>query len=72
MTRAERTTNIEELISEHPGTVRLMINHNIPCLVCGEPVWSTVEESAREAGKTEEEIDMVIEELNRHIRETSR
>jgi hypothetical protein len=71
MTRIERTTNIENLITEHPGTVRLMISHNVPCLVCGEPVWSTVEQSARDAGKTEEEIEVTIEELNRHIRSAS-
>ncbi len=72
MKHIERGTAVEVLISDHPGTVRLMLGHNIPCLVCGEPIWSTVEEAARDAGKTEEEIDGIIAELNHYIQDESR
>ena len=36
-------------------------------VTCGEPVWATFEEVARRSGKTESEIDLLIEDLKSHI-----
>jgi hypothetical protein len=34
-------------------------------MVCGEPLWGTIESAAREKGKSEEEIGQLVAELNR-------
>lgn len=60
-----RTISIEDLLSIYPETVGFLINKNIPCLVCGEPLWGTLEEVARDNGLNDPEIDMLVDELNR-------
>jgi hypothetical protein len=44
-----------------------MIDKGLPCVTCGGPVWGTFEEVARRSGKTESEIDLLIEDLKSHI-----
>lgn len=41
-----------------------MIEKGLPCMTCGEPFWGTFEDLARQSGKTEQEIDVLVEELN--------
>lgn len=55
---------MEELINTHASAVRLMMQHNLSCLVCGEPVWETIEELAQTHGWSQTEIDALIEEMN--------
>lgn len=59
-----RATTVEDLVTEVPGSVRFLIQRGLPCLVCGEPAWGTFEEFARKQGKTEEEIDILVGEMN--------
>lgn len=40
-----------------------MIRKGLPCFVCGEPTWGTFEEMARRSGKSEEDIDLMIDEM---------
>lgn len=56
--------SIEELVSSFPGAVRFFVEHRLPCLVCGEPVWGTVEEVALERGYSPEQIDRLVDEMN--------
>jgi hypothetical protein len=46
-----------------------MIGKGLPCFVCGEPTWGTFEEMARRSGKSESEIDALVEELQMFTRE---
>jgi hypothetical protein len=57
--------SIEELLDRYPGSVRLLIEKGLPCLVCGEPSWGTLEELAREKGWDEQAISQLVEEMNR-------
>jgi hypothetical protein len=59
-----QTITIEDLITAHPRAVRFLVQNNIPCLVCGEPVWGTFEEVARQSGKSPEEIEELIAGLS--------
>ena len=71
MTQIERTTSIEDLVRDYPGSVSFMISRSLPCLVCGEPVWGSIEEIARESGLSEVEIDQLVVRMNAEIpRET--
>ena len=67
MTRIERTTSIEELIDTFPGSVKLLISRGLPCLVCGEPSWGTLEELALDKGWPNEAIDRLVHEMNAEL-----
>jgi len=62
--RIERTISIEDLVRGYPGTIRHMIHRGLPCLVCGEPTWGTLEDLAQDKGLTDERIDSLVDELN--------
>ncbi len=55
---------IEELIEKFPFSVRYLSQKGIRCIVCGEPIWGTLEEACEEKDFTTEQIDEVIVELN--------
>jgi hypothetical protein len=67
MTVIERTTSIEDLVRDYPGAVSFMISHRLPCLVCGEPVWGTLEDIAHESGLSKGEIDQLVLKINAEI-----
>jgi hypothetical protein len=55
---------IEDLVRRVPGAVTYLAKKNIKCLACGEPIWGTLEEAAREKGFSDEEIAVLLTELN--------
>ena len=44
---------IEDLIERLPRAPAVLRRHGIVCIQCGEPVWGTLEEVAREKGITD-------------------
>lgn len=38
-------TLIEDLVREHPETIKVFTKHKMPCIICGEPLWGTIEEN---------------------------
>lgn len=70
MTQIFRTTPVEDLV-QLPGAVDFMVRNGLPCLVCGEPAWGTFEDVARSRGRSPEEIDLLLAELNRRIERPS-
>jgi hypothetical protein len=62
--KVTKEISIEELVNRFPGAVGFLIRRNIPCLVCGEPLWGTLEEAARENGKSADEIERLVVDLN--------
>ncbi len=67
MSGISRRISIEDLVATYPGAVTLLVRHGLPCLVCGEPVWGTFEEVARNNGKTDEEIEQLVAEMNKTL-----
>jgi len=55
---------IEDLIEEYPFSVQYLSKKGIRCIVCGEPIWGTLEEACEEKDFTPEEIEAVVKELN--------
>lgn len=39
-------TLIEDLVREHPETIKVFTKHKMPCIICGEPLWGSLEENA--------------------------
>jgi hypothetical protein len=59
-----KTITIEELLEIYPDSLKFLADKGIRCVICGEPIWGTLEEAAREKGFTDQGIDGLIEEIN--------
>ena len=54
---------IEELIEVVPASVEYLMKEGIRCIVCGEPIWGTLEEAAEEKGFGAEDIARFVKDL---------
>ena len=54
---------IEELTEELTVSVKYLMQEGIRCIVCGEPIWGTLEEAAKEKGFNDEDIERFVREL---------
>lgn len=55
---------IEDLVNTVPKSVSYLMEQGIRCLRCGEPIWGTLDEAAKEKGFSEEQIEKFVVELN--------
>lgn len=62
---------IEDLVNNYPFTVRFLSQKGIKCIACGEPIWGTLEEAAREKNFTDAQINEVVEEMREKAKEAS-
>ena len=60
-----KTISIEELLELFPDSLKFLADKGIRCVICGEPIWGTLEEAAKEKGFTDQDVDRLTEELNR-------
>lgn len=58
-----KSTEIEDLIEHYPFALHYLAQKGIRCIVCGESVWGTIEEAAREKGFDDVAIDEIVNEL---------
>jgi methionine synthase II (cobalamin-independent) len=61
----KKETKIEDLVNALPASVKYMSEKGIKCIACGEPIWGTIEEAAKEKGFVKEDIDGFVRDLNR-------
>ena len=54
---------IEELIEEVPSSVKYLMDEGIRCIVCGEPIWGSLEEAAEEKGFNADDIEKFVKDL---------
>jgi len=59
-----KSITIEDLLEQVPGTVSYLSKNGIRCIRCGEPIWGTLEEAAREKGFGEDDIQRFVNDLN--------
>ena len=55
---------IEDLVELKPGSVRYLADRGIKCIACGEPIWGTLEQAAKDKGFSDEDIADFIRDLN--------
>ena len=55
---------IEDLVRDYPGAVTYLMEKGIRCLMCGEPIWGTLESAAKEKGFNDEDIEVFVKDLN--------
>ena len=58
-----KETTIEEIVYQSPPAVRYLREKGIRCIACGEPIWGTLEEAAREKGFDDAAIEGLVKEL---------
>lgn len=61
----KRETTIEDLVNALPASVMYLSEKGIKCIACGEPIWGTIEEAAREKGFEKTDIDGFVRDLNK-------
>ncbi|MGB9696696.1 MAG: DUF1858 domain-containing protein [Ignavibacteria bacterium] len=55
---------IEDLVQILPESVSYLMKNGIKCMACGEPIWGTLEEAAKEKGFGDTDIEKFVKELN--------
>ncbi|MBK8944142.1 MAG: DUF1858 domain-containing protein [Ignavibacteriae bacterium] len=55
---------IEDLVKQIPDAVVYLMEKGIRCLRCGEPIWGTLENAAKEKGFSDSEISKFVSDLN--------
>lgn len=63
----DKTILIEDLVDRVPGIVAYLIDQGLPCIVCGQPIWGTLEEMARDKGRSDQEIERLVNDINRTL-----
>jgi len=63
--KIEKDITIEELIEEVPASVRYLSEKGIKCIACGEPIWGTLEDAAKEKGFSDSDIEKFVEDLKK-------
>lgn len=59
-----KETTIEELVEDISGAVKYLMEQGIRCIICGEPIWGTLEEASKEKGFNDEQIEVFVKDLN--------
>ena len=55
---------IEDLVRKYAGAVKFLMEKGIRCVACGDPIWGTLEEAAKEKGFSDKEIEQLVDDLN--------
>lgn len=56
---------VEDLVERIPDSVTFLRERGLVCILCGEPVWGTLNELAKTKKFTDEEIDTLVDQLNK-------
>ncbi|WKZ69856.1 MAG: DUF1858 domain-containing protein [Melioribacteraceae bacterium] len=64
MNQITKDIEIEDLVRILPKAVSYLSDKGIRCLRCGEPIWGSLEEAAKEKGFDDEKIEIFVKELN--------
>ena len=57
--------SIEDLVSLKVEAVHYLADRGIKCIACGEPIWGTLEQAAKEKGFSDEDIAAFVSDLNK-------
>lgn len=64
-TTITKDITIEELIEKVPDSVNYLMEQGIKCIACGEPIWGTLEEAAKEKNFSDDDIHRFVKEINK-------
>ncbi|RLC48703.1 MAG: DUF1858 domain-containing protein [Candidatus Cloacimonadota bacterium] len=58
---------IEEILDKYSDAQKFLSEHGIVCVMCGEPVWGSLQEQMEEKGFSKDEQDNLVKELNEYL-----
>ncbi len=58
-----KNSTIEDLVEKIPGAVKYLMTAGIRCIICGEPIWGTLEEAAKEKKFNNNDIEKFVADL---------
>jgi len=58
-----KNSTIEDLVESVPGAVKYLMTSGIRCIICGEPIWGTLEEAAKEKKFNNSDIEKFVTDL---------
>jgi len=64
--------SIEDLVDHVPQAVKYLMQEGIKCIECGEPIWGTLEDAAKEKGYNDQDIQRFVEDLQAFADDPSR
>ena len=64
ITKIKKDMLIEDLVNNYAFSVKYMMTNGIRCIACGEPIWGTLEEAAKEKDFSNADIEKFVEEMN--------
>ncbi len=56
---------IEDLVNNYPFSVKYLMEKGIRCIMCGEPIWGTLQEAAEEKNFNKDEIEYFVNEMKK-------
>ncbi|MGV8151191.1 MAG: DUF1858 domain-containing protein [Candidatus Woesearchaeota archaeon] len=63
---------IAEIVDKHPYLAEYIMDYGVHCVGCGVSSFETLEEGFTGHGISEEEVDTIIDELNKVIEENEK
>ncbi|MGB9770789.1 MAG: DUF1858 domain-containing protein [Candidatus Kapaibacteriota bacterium] len=63
---------IEDLVTILPDSVTYLMEKGIRVLICGEPVWGTLEELVLAKGYSNEQLENFVSDLNKMLAEKTK
>ena len=58
---------IGEVAGKYPAAVEIMFRHGMHCIGCGMTAYESLEQGCQGHGMSDEEIDKMVEEMNKLI-----
>ena len=62
-----KNIEIEDLVNTLPGAVGYLREEGIRCLRCGEPIWGSLENAAKEKGYSDKDVERFVLDLNEMV-----
>jgi len=62
-----KTMLIGDIAMKYPKAVPIMFKHGMHCIGCGMTAYETLEQGCLAHGMSSEEIDKMIEEINKEV-----
>jgi len=67
----DKAMMIEEIVTDHPDIIPMLMDYGVHCVGCGGATFETLEEGFMGHGMSGEEVDQIVEELNEFIKKNN-
>lgn len=64
-----KNMKLGEVISKYPKTIEVFLKNGLHCVGCHVASFETIEQGAKAHGMTDKNIEELLKELNKKIRE---